>query len=242
MSDQPEFKFTYTNLLHEYESCLNAGYKVITCKEYVEWKKVSAQKEKVLVNRVDVDFSIKKAARLADIFARLKIHATFFIRLHAPEYNPFSFEGYRIIKRLINEGHEIGYHSEVVDESVIWNEDAVSCLKRDIDVMNRMFNIEISGVASHGGMTGNNNLDFWKNRKPSDFGLLYEAYDTQPEFNLFHACRYVSDSEWTRWKAYHNGQLLKDDRRPPSLHALDEPRVLHILIHPDTYFENHFYE
>jgi len=242
MSDQPEYKFTYTNLLQEYESCLNAGYKVITCAEYVEWKKARAQKQKVLINRVDVDFSIKKVKALGAIFSKLNIRASFFIRLHAPEYNPFSFEGYRIIKQLIADGHEIGYHSEVMDESIIWNEDAVSCLKRDIDVMNRMFNIEISGVASHGGMTGNNNLDFWKNRKASDFGLLYEAYDKQPEFNLFQECRYVSDSEWTRWKAYHNGQLLKDDRRAPSLHAMDAPHVIHMLIHPDTYFENHFYE
>lgn len=242
MSDQPEFKFTYTNLLHEYESCLNAGYKVITCKEYVEWKKVSAQKQKVLVNRVDVDFSIKKAARLADIFAQLKIHATFFIRLHAPEYNPFSFEGYRIIKRLINEGHEIGYHSEVVDEAVIWNEDAVSCLKRDIDVINRMFNITIKGVASHGGMTGNNNLDFWKNRKPSDFGLRYEAYDRQPEFNLFYESFYVSDSEWTRWKCYDRGEVVKDDRRTLAEHSRYDHPVLYSLIHPDTYFNRHFYE
>ena len=35
------------------------------------------------------------------------------------------------------------------------------------------------GVASHGGMTGLNNLDFWKDREPSDFGLTYEAYREQ---------------------------------------------------------------
>lgn len=237
-----KYNFTYSNILHEFESCLNQGYTVITCRDYVGLKKSGSIKNKTLVNRVDVDFSIKKVKPLSEIFSKLNIKGTFFIRLHAPEYNPFSFEGYRIIKQLIDDGHEIGYHSEVIDEAIIWNEDAVACLKRDIDVMNRMFNTKISGIASHGGMTGNNNLDFWKERKASDFGLLYEAYDKQPEFNLFQECRYVSDSEWTQWKSYNNGQLMKDDRRAPSLHAQDGPQVLHILIHPDTYFENHFYE
>ena len=47
----------------------------------------------------------------------------------------------------------------------------------DIDVLNRMLDIEIKGIASHGGMTGLNNLDFWQERQPSEFGILYEAYD-----------------------------------------------------------------
>ena len=50
-------------------------------------------------------------------------------------------------------------------------------LEKDIDVLNRMLEIKIEGIASHGGATGLNNLDFWKNKKASDFGCKYEAYD-----------------------------------------------------------------
>ena len=32
--------------------------------------------------------------------------------------------------------------------------------RRDVDVLNRILDISIRGVASHGGMTGLNNLDF----------------------------------------------------------------------------------
>jgi hypothetical protein len=241
MKPGPTFEFTFRKLEDEYRLCIDQGYTVMPCYEYIQWKK-EGSKGKALVNRVDVDFNIKKVSRLADIFARLNVRATFFIRLHAPEYNPFSFEAYRIIKRLISDGHEIGYHSEVIDQSHIWNEDATNCFIRDIDVMNKMFDIQVKGSASHGGLTGYNNLDFWQDKKAADFGLLYEAYDHQPEFNLFQESRYVSDSEWTQWKAYHNGKLLKDDRRAPSLHAMEAPQVLHILIHPDTYFDHHFYE
>jgi hypothetical protein len=236
------FHFTYTNIEKQYKEVKNLGYRFITCEEYVAKKNNNEINGLTVVNRVDIDYSIKKAKRLIDIFNRLDIRTTFFLRLHAPEYNPFSFENYKIIKYLIDSGHELGYHSEIIDQAAIWKEDAEKCLLRDIEVINRMFKIQVKGVASHGGMTGLNNLDFWKDKKASDFGLLYEAYDHQPEFNLFQESFYVSDSEWTRWKCYNKGKLLQDDRRSIAEHAKDKHSILHILIHPDTYFDSHFYE
>ncbi|MFO0322345.1 MAG: hypothetical protein ACK504_07955 [Bacteroidota bacterium] len=237
-----KFTFTYKNIKQEYQQVLDMGYKFITCKEFVSLKNENKLPKKTVVNRVDIDFSVKKNLKLIQIFNELGIKASFFLRLHAPEYNPFSFENYIIIKYLIESGHELGYHSEVIDQSVIWNEDATQCLLRDIDVINRMFNVSVKGVASHGGMTGDNNLDFWRDKKASDFGLLYEAYDHQPEFNLFQEAFYISDSEWTRWKCYDKGVLLKDDRRSFSEHAQDNHQLIHVLIHPDTYYDSHFYE
>ena len=143
---------------------------------------------------------------------------------------------------MIDSGNELGYHSEIVDQSIIWQEDATQCLLRDIDVMNRIFNIKVVGVASHGGMTGLNNLDFWKDKKPKDFGLLYEGYDKEPEYNLFQEALYISDSEWTRWKCYDKGKLRENDRRSLEEHLVDNPNLIHLLIHPDTYFNRHFYE
>lgn len=233
--------FTFDYIKQQYEEVIQLGYKVITCAEYVIYKK-QQHNYPVLVNRVDIDFSVKKTERLFDIFNDLGIKASFFIRLHAPEYNPFSFENYRIIKKLIVNGHELGYHSEVIDESIIWEEDATMCLLRDIKSINHIFGYGIKGIASHGGMTGLNNLDFWKDKKAKDFGLLYEAYDKEREFNLFQECLYVSDSEWTRWKCYNNGLLVEGDHRSIAEHAKEKHNVLHVLIHPETYFDRHFYE
>tara|TARA_B110000008_G_C16944116_1_gene553702 strand:+ start:208 stop:930 length:723 start_codon:yes stop_codon:yes gene_type:complete len=235
-----KYRFTWNNLKNEYKSIIESGYKIITCEEFV--KKKGTFKHKVLVNRIDIDLSIKKVSILLDIFDQLKIKGTFFVRLHAPEYNPFSFEGYRILKRLINSGHELGYHSEIIDQSIIWDEDADDCLKRDLKVLGNIFNYNVKSVASHGGMTGHNNLDFWKNRKPKDFNLLYEGYDKEPEFNLFQESFYISDSEWTQWKCYNKGVLVKDDRRSPSEHVLDDHSLINLLIHPDTYFHNNIYD
>lgn len=220
---------------------ISLGYEFITCAEFVTRKR-SGVSVPVVVNRVDIDSSVKKAARLGEMFQRLGIKGTFFIRLHANEYNPASFENYRIIMALIKAGHEIGYHSEIVDAAAIWDESAEDCLRRDIDIINRMYATKIQGVASHGGMTGLNNLDFWCDRRPSEFGLLYEAYDKQPEFNLFQEAFFISDSEWVRWKCYEQGKLVEGDRRSFGEHAKDRHQLIYLLTHPDTYFDRHFYE
>ncbi|GEM_PF-394203 len=234
------FKFTFGHIEEYYRAVLEAGYDVITCQQYVDVKKKKF--DKILVARVDIDFSVKKAKYLVEMFNRLGIKASFFIRLHANEYNPFSFENYKILKLIRDSGHEIGYHSEIIDQSIIWNEDATVCLLRDIDVLNRMLDIKIVGVASHSGMTGLNNLDFWKNKKASDFGLLYEAYDAQPEFNLFNNSFYISDSCWTYWKCYNHGKVCENDRRNLAEHVKDNHPVIYSLIHPETYYYDHFYE
>lgn len=235
-----KYKFTWNNIEEEYRFIIDNNYEVITCEEYVLRK--GTFKGKVLVNRIDIDFSVKKTEYLLNIFKKLNIKGTFFVRLHAPEYNPFSFESYRILRRLLDEGHELGYHSEIVDQSIIWGEDAEACLIRDLKVLGAMFDYEVKSVASHGGQTGFNNLDFWKARKPKEFGLLYEGYDKEPEFNIFQEAFYISDSEWTQWKCYNKGTLVENDRRSPSQHLQDGHELIHLLIHPDTYFTNHFYE
>ena len=234
------FHFTFDNLKSQYEAALEAGYEIITCLDYAE--KNQPLSSLTIVNRVDIDVSVKKADRLCNMFNRLGIKATFFVRLHANEYNPFSFENYLILKKIRESGHEIGYHSEIVDQGVIWSEDASDCLRRDIDVLNRMLNINTKGVASHGGMTGLNNLDFWQNRNPDDFGLVYEAYDKSEAYNLFENSFYISDSEWIRWKCYDKGIIQTGDTRSFAEHLEDKHPLIYLLIHSDTYFDSHIYE
>jgi hypothetical protein len=234
--------FTFSDLESQFTIALENNYQVLTCDEYRIRRAERSLPTRALINRVDIDFSCNKAKRLVDIFNRLKIKATFFVRLHAPEYNPFAFENYLVLKAIRDAGHEIGYHSEVVDQAAIWEEDAVYCLMRDVEIINKMLNIKIKGVASHGGMTGLNNLDFWKDKSPNDFGLEYEAYEKSENFSLFDESFYISDSEWTRWKCYSQGKLVADDRRSLAEHVLDGHKLVYLLIHPDTYFDRHVYE
>lgn len=186
------FPFTFANLKRHFQAALDAGYRVLRCRDYLEEKR-NPGSGPVLVNRVDIDISPRKARRLAAIFNELDIPATFFVRLHAPEYNPFGLEEYRCLKFIAQSAHEIGYHSEIVDQAAIWREDAAACLRRDLSVLRDMFGTEVVGAASHGGLTGLNNLDFWNDQRPEDHGLLYEAYDREPAFDLFHNSFYISE-------------------------------------------------
>jgi len=234
-------EFTYENLKRSYQKAIDLGYEIITCEEYYQRKK-SLDGKKIIVNRIDIDIYFNRTDELLSVFNELGIKGTFFIRLHAHEYNPFSFESFRIVKDLINSGNEIGYHSEIIDQSHIWNESAETSLLRDIKVFNAMYDYKIKGIASHGGFTGYNNLDFWKNKNIKDYGLLYEAYDEKPSFNLFKNSFYISDSEWFRWKCYDKGVLCDGVRKTFSNHLNDDHQLIYLLIHSDTYFKNHPYE
>ena len=231
--------FTFEYLEDQIARAIKLGYKFISCEDFLD--STEAPDIKLIVMRVDIDKSVEKTNTLLDIFTKHMVRASFFIRLHGP-YNPFSLENYITLRRIRDDGHEIGYHSEVIDESVIWGEDAEVCLRRDLQILESMLEIRIRGVASHGGQTGLNNLDFWKSRVPSDFLLEYEAYDDSKQFGLFGRSLYISDSEWTRWKCYSNGKLLNGDRRSLLEHLEEAPPLVYLLIHPETFFEVHPYE
>lgn len=243
LGNEPDFVFSWANLRREYEKLLELGYTVVSCREFAE-KRSSGEPlpDLTLINRVDVDFSMKKAGILGSLFRELDITATFFVRLHAPEYNPFSFENYRVLRELTDSGFEIGLHSETIDAANIWGEDPVDCFERDLQALRTISGAEIVGSACHGGRTGFNNLDFWRDRVPADFGLTYEAYSDVEPFNLFQSSTYVSDSPWTYWKTYVHGALDADSRRSPSQVGSEKPPLLYLLVHPDTYFERHVYD
>ena len=235
-------RFTFDYIEAEYRSLLTMGYTFVTCQEAFDQFRAMGQLNDgslTVINRIDVDCSLLRAGRLAKICNALGIKASFFIRLHAKEYNPFDFENFRQLRAIMEAGHEIGYHSEIIDQAAIWSEDAATALRRDLAVMEAMLGAPVRGAASHGGLTGLNNLDFWDDHNAAEFGLSYEAYQD----GLMEASRYISDSEWVRWKSYEKGVRLDSDDRSPSQHAReDQPALIYLLTHSDTYYDRHVYE
>lgn len=217
----------------------SVGYTFLNCVQAIDLLDAGAfLPKRAIINRVDVDMSITRAIRLGEIFAKHGAAATFFIRLHANEYNPLSFENFAIIRELDRMGFEIGYHSEIVDGAAIWGEDAGAVLRRDLAILETMLGKPVPGIASHGGLTGLNNLDFWNNHSAAEFGARYEAYDPR----IFKAGVYVSDSEWTRWKAYRKGERIEGSLQSPAEYAEAGEDLIYLLVHSDTYFDRHIYE
>jgi hypothetical protein len=229
--------FRYTDYEEMVSSIVQAGYRFITLRQYFSHS--FEPSERLVVNRIDVDVKIERLAVLRQIFRRQNIRASIFVRLHAPQYNLLNFGTLRLLRDLVADGHEIGLHTELMDAEGFLGVRGASVLRSEIDMLQTLLGEQIYGTASHGDMTPHNNLHFWQNHYPHDFGLLYEAYDRR----LWENCRYVSDSEWVRWKAYSNGALMEGDRRTPHRHILDDaPPVVYLLTHPESWYEYYLYE
>ncbi|MFY9085525.1 hypothetical protein [Aliarcobacter cryaerophilus] len=228
--------FTFDYYKNIFQVALDNGYKIITLKEFFSYE--YDKNQKILVNRIDVDVKIDRLKTIYKIFKELNIKASIYLRLHSPTYNLLSIGNIKIIKDLISIGCEIGLHTELQDVSGYCGVEKKELLKQEIRLFETIFDINMCGTASHGDMTHYNNLDFWKDNRAEDFGLLYEAYDKK----LWSNCRYVSDSEWIRWKAYENGKLLENDRRTPIEHMREKPKVLHLLTHPESWYKGYIYE
>ena len=230
-----DFTFTYYEKM--WRKALDNKYSIITLKEFFcgEYNK----SQKILVNRIDVDFKIERLNQIYDIFNNLGIKASIYVRLHSPAYNLLSFGNIAIIKKLISIGCEIGLHTELEDAAGYCSIKRKDLLKQEIKLFEAVFDVKIYGTASHGDMTHFNNLDFWKTHTAEEFNLLYEAYDEK----LWKHCRYVSDSEWTKWKSYENGMLIENDRRTPIEHMdEDQPKTLLLLTHPESWYKEYIHE
>lgn len=231
--------FTFDTYKDIFCNIIRNQYSIITLKDYFigNYNKDGLN----LINRIDVDFKPNRLKIFCEIFDKLNIKASVYVRLHAPDYNLFSISNIRIIQDLISIGCEIGLHTELEDVGEFCSMDKDKLLLNDLRMLESTFGIKIYGTASHGDSTPFNNLHFWtmSERRPEDFGLLYEAYDK----GLWESCRYVSDSEWTRWKAYEKGVLLNNDRRTPVEHIEeDKPSLLYMLTHPDGWYDRYIYE
>ena len=75
--NKEHFHFTFTNIEKQYKKALDLGYNFITCKKFADNQ--NKLKKHTIVNRVDIDLSVKKAGRLGNIFNRLGIKGTFFL-------------------------------------------------------------------------------------------------------------------------------------------------------------------
>tara|TARA_B110001450_G_scaffold243832_1_gene255414 strand:- start:45 stop:335 length:291 start_codon:yes stop_codon:yes gene_type:complete len=78
MLNENQFNFTFENIHKQYASAIDAGYHFVTCSEYCTLKAQGNLPSKLIVNRVDIDLSVKKAEPLFEIFNQLEIRAAFF--------------------------------------------------------------------------------------------------------------------------------------------------------------------
>ena len=89
------------------------GHVLENCQEDMEFFNKWHDNDKVILMRHDEDLSLPAAYNLARIEGDLGTKATYFVRLHAKNYNLLSQESYSSVHKIIKMGHEIGIHYEL---------------------------------------------------------------------------------------------------------------------------------
>lgn len=153
----------YRELCH---SAISAGYKVLTCRDYLQ---ITPKPEKVVILRHDIDDQPARALRMAKIESETGVQSTYYFKLDKKVFQP------RLIKEIASLGHEIGYHYEVLDRALGDRKKAVRLFEKELAEFRKVYDVKT--LSSHGNsMTKWDNRDTWKEYDFREFGIVGEAY------------------------------------------------------------------
>jgi hypothetical protein len=163
-------------------NALLSGYKITPMRDY------NLNYKKHILIRHDIDFTIENITKLSESECDLGVCSTYFVRINAKNYNPFTFKNSNIIKGLIEKKHEIGVHVEP-DFYKKMGLDYIDYINTLINFFEKTFKTEINGISTHeparcGYIINNENIN--------KINVDYEAY-------LFEGFKYISDSGG-RWR------------------------------------------
>lgn len=135
--------FTESN----YKNILNLiknNYDIIFFNEYAAFGKK-------LLLRHDVDVSIHRAYRLAQIEAETNIYSTYFLWMHSPHYNILEDEITNLVNLILNLGHEIGLHFDVgfYDRHKPDQDTLLEYLVFEKDILEKLFQRSITVFSFH---------------------------------------------------------------------------------------------
>lgn len=188
------------------ETSLQAGYASQTFEQYCR-----EPRERVLLLRHDVDVSLELAVEMARVEQSVGVRSTYFIRVHAVGYNPFSRDSYRSLHWLEDSGFEVGLHHEV-GGFVMGGVSAAEQLQREVASLEAALGRPVWGVAGHLPRHASRHLNQEDLRAA---GIQYEAGEER--FNR--GITFVSDSNRC-WKPACPCSLVED---APSLYAAVHP-------------------
>lgn len=178
--------FTHSHYKACIEQALEDGYKFLRMKDATE----ESQDGKLIIMRHDEDLSLSSSFNLAKIEGDLGIKTTYFVRLHAKNYNLLSQESYTLIHKIIEMGHEIGYHYELhTHPDLLQREKEIFISSKSL--LESLLGTEITGMSYH--EPARFKIDDDKRALPP--GIKYEAYEERFMNNY----KYISDSS-AHWR------------------------------------------
>lgn len=137
------------------ETALDIGYKFITFQQFFI---NDVHSSKIILNRHDVDNRPENALIFAKLEAEYQVQSTYYFRLVEKSFNE------KIIEKIADHGHEIGYHYEDLTMCKGNPKLALESFKRHLDKLRTLYPVKT--ICMHGSP-----LSKWDNRK------IWEFYD-----------------------------------------------------------------
>jgi hypothetical protein len=101
------------------------------------------------VLRHDIDFSPEAALRMAGLESDLGIRATYFLLLSTSYYNLLSKEYCEFPRKLIELGHDVGFHYDVAVLSRSGNESLWTTLRSHVSILEQLTGTPVRAIAMH---------------------------------------------------------------------------------------------
>lgn len=187
-------------------------FSIISLDDYVEGR-TDTEKVNVFL-RHDVDISLPRTVKMAAIQKELGIQSTYFFRLHAEKYT-FE-EAQPIIKKLAEDGFQIGLHYETLSVTKGDKQKAIDLLRSDIERLRQV--APVSAVAAH-GQKHYKNRTIW-DEVDRDSLHVFSAYDMKYDM-------YLSDAGGKRLSEKDGKYLFN------RIYEAKPGQIVQVLIHPD---------
>lgn len=210
---------------YHYSACLSLAQELKH--NFCRFDNYEQNTDKLILLKHDIDYpTIKKALTFARIENALDIQATYFVRLHSNDYNPFGYKFYSGLKEIMYLGHEIGLHYEFLDFSKVTGIKIENLIEKDKKVLEIILDKQVKGLAPHQDWTRIANWKFSETWNYKDFGFEYEAEELCRKENI--TCISDSLAQWT-------------DNKCMCQHISEKEDKLCILTHPFYWYKQHFF-
>ncbi len=200
--------FTYKAYKEMIKKLLDKGYEISDYKNYKE-------KKKVVILRHDIDTSLEKALRIAEVEKELNVNSTYFILLSTDFYNINSEKSLRILKEIKRLGGKIGLHFDEKKYKISDKEEYIKYVNYELDILSKILNEKVDIVSMH---------------RPSkeflEMNLEIPNVINSYQKVFFNKFKYVSDSRMN-WRE-NIEEIIENNQY----------KALHILTHPFWYEEN----
>lgn len=202
--------FTEDNYVEILERLINLGYEFIG----FDYERISSDSN-IVIWRHDVDFSLNRAYRLAKIEKKLGVKATYFIHIQSSFYNILEPVQYRLIEKILNNGHTVGLHFDygfyTLTKRLKDKDKIEESAMIEKNLLERYFNIQVNAISFHNPV-----IDNALKLQQDYYAGMVNTYSK----TIFDNCKYCSDSNGY-WRFDRLQEVIEKGYKK-----------LHVLTHP----------